>query len=166
MCSRPYGKLILKENLRGLPITLSPISYWRRLSNGSLKTSYQKSLKSFQILGKSWSVGRAIDSHFRLFTLVITGTSRTGVLRAVVDRIAVLGLSGFSISEVGVNYSPPLPFLTARVQAVYSALCITTPEDKALVVPVTLSLLPLPVRNACQYWSFADDFAGVPSRPS
>lgn len=148
MCSMPYGKLILRENSRGLLIILSPISYWRRLSNGSLKTSYQKSSKSFQILGKSWSVGKAIESNFRLFTLVIAGTSRTGVLRAVIDRIAVLGSSGFSISEVGVNYSPPLPFLTASVQAVYSALCITTSEDKALVVPATLSLLPLPVRNA------------------
>ena len=91
--------------------------------------------------------GKAIDSRFILFTLVTAGTSRTGVLRAVIDRVAVLGSSGLLISEVGVNYSPSLPFSTARVQAVYSALCITKPEDKTLVVPATLSLLTLPVRN-------------------
>jgi len=85
-----------------------------------------------------------------LITLVIAGTSRTGVLRAVIDRVAVLGSSCFSMSEVGANYSPPLLFLTARVQTVYSALCITKPEDRALVVPAALSLLPLPVRNNYQ----------------
>jgi len=46
-------------------------------------------------------------SRFMLFTLVIAGTSRTGVLRAVIDRAVVLGSSLFSMSEVGANYSPP-----------------------------------------------------------
>ncbi|PPQ90881.1 hypothetical protein CVT25_007351, partial [Psilocybe cyanescens] len=54
-------------------------------------------------------------------------TSRTGVLRALIDRVAVLGSSSRPLSEV-----------------IYSAFNITTPEEKALLVPCVLTLLPLP----------------------
>jgi len=45
-----------------------------------------------------------------LFTLEIVGTSRTGVLRAVIDRVADLRSSVSSISEVCVYYYPPMFF--------------------------------------------------------
>uniref|UniRef100_A0A8H7Y237 Nucleolar protein 9 n=1 Tax=Psilocybe cubensis TaxID=181762 RepID=A0A8H7Y237_PSICU len=54
-------------------------------------------------------------------------TSRTGVLRALIDRVSLLGSSNQPISEI-----------------VYSAFNITTSEEKALLVPCVLTLLPLP----------------------
>ncbi|KAF8075978.1 armadillo-type protein [Lyophyllum atratum] len=53
-------------------------------------------------------------------------TSRTGVLRAVIDRGAAL-----QASEPGI------------CNAVYSAFDLVTPEDRALLVPCVLHLLPL-----------------------
>ncbi|KAF8164318.1 armadillo-type protein [Pholiota molesta] len=53
-------------------------------------------------------------------------TSRTGVLRAVVDRVSTLKLSGQQI-----------------IEAVYAAFNLETAEDKRLIVPCALTLLPV-----------------------
>ncbi|KAF5388249.1 hypothetical protein D9615_000027 [Tricholomella constricta] len=53
--------------------------------------------------------------------------SRTGVLRAMIDRSAIVQASGHEICE-----------------AVYSAFDLATPEDRAFLVPCVLHLLPLP----------------------
>ncbi|KAF9474932.1 hypothetical protein BDN70DRAFT_884318 [Pholiota conissans] len=52
--------------------------------------------------------------------------SRTGVLRAVVDRVSAQKLSGRQV-----------------VEAIYVAFELETPEDKKLIVPCALALLPI-----------------------
>lgn len=79
--------------------------------------------------------------------LVLKETSRTGVLRAAIDRAAVLKACGAEITEVPPSQIVLLIDFTSFPQAVFAAFETNTPEERKLLVPCVLRLQTPQVRR-------------------